>query len=84
MIRKQTKTQKHDGVMSDPFKVEQLGNGKVEYRNIQAFECCNSGGDNAGWEPFTPEGDKWLIEKRFIPTDSRDKIKFTNAWNAIA
>ena len=84
MIRKQTKTQKHDGVISDPFKVEQLENGNVEYRNIQAFECCNSGGENAGWCPLTPEGDKWLIEKRFIPKDSREGIRFTNVWTAIA
>jgi len=79
VVSKQKK-QKHDGVMSEPFKVEQGYSGSVEYRNIQAFECCNYDGDNAGWSSGTPEGDKWLVEKRFIPHDSREGIRFSNVW----
>ena len=70
----------HDGVTRKPYKVEQLPAGKLEYRKIQAFEACNYFGDNAMWEKGTPEGDRHLIEKRFIPNDPTEKIRFSNCW----
>jgi hypothetical protein len=75
-----SRKQKHDGVLTQPYKVEELRSGVVEYRKIQAFQACNYDGENAGWEQGTRDGDRYLIEKRFIPTDKDEKITFTNCW----
>lgn len=78
MSRRKYKTEKHDGVLTEPYKVAKTPEGKYEYREIQAFQCCNSDGTHAGYLAGTPEGDRWLIERRFIPT--KGQVKFTNFW----
>jgi hypothetical protein len=74
------KKHNHDGVKTNPDKVEQLPAGVLEYRKIQAFQCCDFDGKNAGYTAGTPDGDRWLVEKRFIPTDKSQSIWFKNCW----
>lgn len=70
----------HDGILTEPYKVEKVYGGKCEYRRIQAFQCCNYDGENAGYLAGTPAGDRWLTEKRFIPNSRFESVKFTNYW----
>lgn len=74
------KIRKHDGVQTTPYKIEKVYGGLCEYRKIQAFQACNYDGTLAGYEPGTPEGDSYLIEKRFIPISSFESVRFTNYW----
>jgi hypothetical protein len=61
-----------------PYKVEKVRGGKVEYRKIQAWQARNYDGDPANFKPCTPDGDRWLVEKRFIPKNGHPR--FTNYW----
>lgn len=65
-----------------PYKVEKVYGGKIEYRKIQAWQARNYNGDSANWEQGTPDGDRWLVEKRFIPKGGGHP-RFTNCWGAL-
>lgn len=63
-----------------PYKIEKIHGGKVEYRKIQAFDACDFDGEPSNWKQGTPDGDRWLVEKRFIPNDKKEPMRFTNYW----
>ena len=67
--------------MRKPYKIEQLHNGIIEYRKIQAWECREYDGEPSNWKQGTPNGDRWLIEKKFIPSDGTSP-RFTNYWRS--
>ena len=54
--------------------------GKKITRKIQAWEARNYDGTFAGYKKGTPEGDRWLIEEKFIPKDTTKPIRYTNFW----
>ena len=62
----------------EPFKVEKIDGGRYEYRKIQAWQAKNWDGSPSGWQRGTEEGDRWLVEKRFIPNNG--KPRYTNYW----
>lgn len=47
-----------------PYRIEKLHNGTIEYRKIQAWECREYDGEPSNWKQGTPDGDRWLIEKK--------------------
>lgn len=65
---------------STPYKTEKVYNGKIEYRRIQAWQAREFDGELSNWERGTPSGDRWLIEKQFIPNDRSQSVRFTNCW----
>lgn len=50
------------------------------WKRIKASEAKNWDGENAGYEPGTVEGDRVLLEKKFIPSDKSLPVRFTNFW----
>jgi hypothetical protein len=63
------------------IKTVKLYNGKKIIRRIQAWQARNYDGTFAGYKQGTPEGDRWLIEEKFIPKDPTQPIRYTNFWN---
>lgn len=66
----------------EPYKVEKIYGGKIEYRKIQAWQARDWDGELSNWEQGTPEGDRWLIEKKFISND-RKTVRYTNCWGVL-
>nr|WFD61356.1 MAG: hypothetical protein [uncultured cyanophage]WFD61425.1 MAG: hypothetical protein [uncultured cyanophage] len=63
-----------------PFRTEKIPGGIYEYRRIQAWEAKEYDGELSNWEQGTPDGDRWLTERKFIPSGKNEPVRFTNFW----
>jgi hypothetical protein len=50
------------------------------WKRIKASEAKNADGTNAGYQSGTVDGDRVLLEKKFIPFNKFLPIRFTNYW----
>ena len=65
--------------------VEPAPYGENHYRIIKGYEACNFDGEPAGYKPGTKEGDREVLERRFIPSKKAEKeetltVRYTNFW----
>jgi hypothetical protein len=50
------------------------------WKRIKASDAKEFDGRNAGYEPGTLEGERVLLEKKFVPFDKSMPVRFTNYW----
>jgi hypothetical protein len=50
------------------------------WKRIKASDARNSDGENAGYKPGTIEGDRVLLQKKFVPFDKSLPVNYTNYW----
>lgn len=65
---------------TNPFKTEKIFGGTNEYRRIQAWEAKDYDGEPSNWKQGTTDGDRWLTERKFIPLDKGEPVRYTNFW----
>jgi hypothetical protein len=65
---------------NQPFKVESTDGGKRYWTRIKAHEAKNWDGSCAGWRQGTPDGNRDVIEVRFVPADIELPVRYTNYW----
>jgi hypothetical protein len=63
-----------------PYKTEVLSLGTNEYRKIKAWQSKCSDGASTNYKEGTPAGDRTLTERRFIPNDKAEPVRYTNFW----
>jgi hypothetical protein len=62
-----------------PFKVVKTLYGTEYWTNIKAYQARNYDGSLAGWEPGTPEGEREVVEKKFVSEDGLT-VRYSNYW----
>jgi hypothetical protein len=63
-----------------PFKVVKKSYGIEYWTKIKAYEAKNYDGSSAGYKPGTPDGEREVTEKKFVPDDIDSPVRFTNYW----
>ena len=62
-----------------PHKIKTNSVGTEYWTYIKGWQAKNWDGSSAGYHPGTPEGDKELLEKKFVPHDLESfPIRYTN------
>lgn len=69
---------------SEPFKTEKTPYGVFEYRRIKAWQARNYDGSLARYRRGTLEGERDVLEKRFIPKDKSQSVRYTNHCRSYA
>jgi hypothetical protein len=60
------------------FKVVKTAYGVEYWTRIKAHQARNYDGSSAGWQAGTPDGDREVLEKKFVSKDG--SVKYTNYW----
>jgi len=63
-----------------PFKIVPTPYGTEFWTKIKAYEAKNYDGTPSGWKPGTPDGERDVTEKKFIPDDNDIPVRYTNYW----
>jgi hypothetical protein len=65
---------------SKPFKIVKKSYGTEYWAKIKAYQAKNWDGSLAGYKPGTPEGERDVTEKKFVPDDADRPVRYTNYW----
>lgn len=64
---------------SNGLLVEPQSNGTIYWRIVKAHQAKNWDGSPSGWLPNTPDGEREVLEKAFIPSDG-SLPRYSNFW----